>query len=196
MKLLTKIRWILSISLVFIIVLTTNLIDRENFNKLRYAVTTIYEDRVVSSDLIFEISIRIQEKETAFAVADTTFIRTKNDSVNDEIQELISRYEQTKLTEKEKRIFSNLKEELATLFALEKQYAVAKEKKAALFLSMDKAMHYLYGLSKIQIEEGQNQMKKGNRAIKAIDLFTQIEIIFLVVMAILVQIIILYNPKK
>lgn len=65
MTIFTKIKWVASVLLVFFIVLITNIIDRENFNRLSYSVTTMYEDRIVASDLIFEMSRIIHDKELA-----------------------------------------------------------------------------------------------------------------------------------
>jgi hypothetical protein len=42
MKVYNKMKWALGILLVFIIVLITNLIDRDNFNRIRYSIVTIY----------------------------------------------------------------------------------------------------------------------------------------------------------
>ena len=44
----------------------------------------------------------------------------------------------------------------------------------------------------IQVEEGKQQMFMSNKAMKTIDLFTQVEIIFLIMMAIIVQVIIFF----
>lgn len=51
-------------------------------------------------------------------------------------------------------------------------------------------------LSDIQIKEGNNQLSMSKKAFEVVDLFTQIEIYFLVFLAILIQIIVMYNPKK
>jgi hypothetical protein len=86
MTLFNKIKWTAGILLVFAIILTTNLIDKNNFNKLRYSVVTIYEDRIVANDLIFEILLSIREKEIALAVPDSTFFLQRNDKINEGIK--------------------------------------------------------------------------------------------------------------
>jgi len=60
MKFFVKIRWAASILLVFFIVLVTNVIDRKNFEKLNYSVNSLYEDRLVAHDLLFDISRILQ----------------------------------------------------------------------------------------------------------------------------------------
>ncbi|PRY01040.1 hypothetical protein CLV24_1528 [Pontibacter ummariensis] len=191
-----KIRWVASILLVFFIVLITNLIDKDNFNRLEYSVTTIYEDRIVASDLLFEISMWIQEKEVAVVSADSLFFEEENNKTNLDIDGLIQRYEQTMLTKKEQLIFNNLKEELSNLRELEKEYTHSETRETNHILkSLDEISQHLYDLSKVQLKEGRRQMFISNQAMDTIALFTQIEIVFLVLMAILIQIIIMYKPK-
>jgi len=197
MTTLSKIKWVASILLVFAIVLTTNLIDKNNFNRLRYSVTTIYEDRIVANDLIFEMSILIQEKEIAVAMSDSSFFRERNEDVNLEIQGLITRYEQTKLTRQEQRVFNDFKNGLNDLKSLEQEYVRSGFKSSnELFEKIDEIIHHLYDLSKIQLHEGRRQVMISNETMEDIDVFTQGETIFLILMAIMVQIIILYKPKQ
>lgn len=197
METFSKIKWIAGILLVFVIVLTTNLIDKNNFNRLRYAVVTIYEDRIVANDLIFELSLLIQEKEVAIAMSDSIFFHTENAKINHGIKLLIERYEQTKLTGEERKILNDLKNGLHSLERLEAEYLDSKgEDTRDLFRTINVIDRNLYELSKVQLKEGKRQMALSNKAMETIDLFTQIEIISLIVMAILVQIIILYKPKS
>lgn len=197
MTILNKIKWITGILLVFAIILSTNLIDRDNFNKLRYSVVTIYEDRVVANDLIFEMSLLIREKEIALAASDSAFFLKRNDKINENIQIFIEKFEQTKLTTKEARIFNNLKDEIKTLERLEIEFINSEFRKNIDLLNSIKAIIInLHDLSKVQLEEGRKQMALSNKTMETIDLFTQVEVIFLIVMAVLVQIIILYKPKQ
>ncbi|WP_238567154.1 MCP four helix bundle domain-containing protein [Jejuia pallidilutea] len=119
MTFFNKIKWVLSILMVFVLIVTTNLIDRNNFIRVKDSVVTIYEDRLIAKDLIFEMSKAVQEKEVAVAASDTTFFNQYNNKVNDDIQSLISRFEQTKLTLDESKVFDNLKENFQKLKTLE-----------------------------------------------------------------------------
>ncbi|RDI58269.1 MCP four helix bundle domain-containing protein [Flavobacterium glaciei] len=194
MKIFAKIRWVASILLVFFIVLITNLIDRENFNRLSYSVTTMYEDRIVASDLLFEISRIIQEKQIAVLTLDTLFLENKNNKHNQVLNQLIEKYSLTKFTEKEKFVFNQLQEELNSLKQKERPNTDITD--AAVINSFEKINKNLHELSKIQLDEGRRQVFISNKAKDTINFFTQVEIIFLVIMAILLQIIILYKPKE
>jgi hypothetical protein len=193
MNIFAKIRWVASILLVFFIVLMTNIIDRHNFNQLSYSVTTMYEDRIVASDLLFDISRIIKEKQIAILTSDTIFFQNQNDEFNLEIDQLVDNYEITKLTKEENLTFNRLQEELKSLRQKEKSSANLSNDEA--LKSIKKIDEYLYRLSKIQLQESKQQVFISNRAKDTINLYTQVEIIFLILMAILVQIIILYKPK-
>ncbi|WMX12364.1 MULTISPECIES: hypothetical protein [unclassified Aureispira] len=194
MEFFAKIKWTVSILLVFFIVLITNLIDRNNFNRLSYSVTTIYEDRLVASDLLFEMSKIIQEKEIAVITLDTIFFTKQNDKYSQELNQLIGKYALTKLTQKEKFIFQLLQEEITVLNQKEKSFDNVANNE--LFKSIQKIDQHLYDLSKIQLQEGRRQVFISEKAKGIINLFTQSEIIFLVIMAVLIQVIILYKPKE
>ncbi|MCU4163825.1 MCP four helix bundle domain-containing protein [Carboxylicivirga caseinilyticus] len=194
MSLYKKIKWIASVLLIFIIVLTTNLIDRDNYNRLRDSVTTIYEDRIVASDFIFELSMLVQEKKTAYITNDTLYLKRNNVRINHKITEILVKYELTKLTISEQKLFGQLKSEFENLKYLEKNNKVLDHIK--LFESIDTISQYLFDLSKVQLNEGKRQMIMSNKTMDAINIFTRLEIIFLVFLAILIQIIIIYNPKN
>lgn len=182
--------------LVFFIVLVTNLIDKRNYDKLRGSVTTIYEDRIVAKELLFDLSALMHLKEVALIRADTAFFVKRNVTANEEIQGLIERYQQTKLTRKEGVLFSRLKNDLNDLRQLEVQFVTSDLQDAGPLLErLNQIDQHLHELAEVQITEARRQMDISNKAMDTIGFFTQIEIVFLISMAVLVQIIILYKPK-
>ncbi|TNE68224.1 chemotaxis protein [bacterium] len=194
MKFFAKIRWVASILLVFFIVLITNIIDRDNFNRLSYSVTTMYEDRIVASDILFDMSGLIKVKQIAIITGDTLFMESQNDKLNIKLNNLIDNYSLTKLTEKEKLVFSQLQEEVQSLMQKEKSLKTVTVE--SVLQSITKIDQRLQDLSNIQIQEGKRQVFLSDKAKDTINLFTQGEIVFLIIMAILIQIIILYKPKE
>jgi hypothetical protein len=194
MKIFAKIRWVASILLVFIIVLVTNLIDRDNFTRLSYSVTTMYEDRIVASDLLFEMARINKEKQIAILTSDTIFFESQNYKYNREINQLVDNYSHTKLTEKEGVVFNQLQEELKSL--KQKERSSASLSNGEVLKSIEMIDQHLYTLSKIQLQEGKQQVFISDRTKETINLYTQVEIIFLILMAVLIQVIILYKPKE
>lgn len=136
----------------------------------------------------------MRKKEVAIVSADKTFPENENTKLNQEVNKFIERYNQTKMTEKEKSVFNQLKDELAILIRIEQKDENSRREKA--LTSIEKINQHVYDLSKIQLQESRQQVYISNKAMNSIDLFTQFEIIFLIAMAILIQIIIFYKPKE
>lgn len=192
-----KIKWTLGILMVFALIVITNLIDKNNFIRVKDSVVSIYEDRLVVNDLIFEMSKLVQEKEMAIVISNADFYSKKNIVVNEEIQGFVERYEETKLTVKEHKVFNDFKENILLLSKLETTFVENKliEKETLIELIFE-IKENLYDLTKIQLEEGRRQMSISQKAIDKIELFTQIEIYLLIFLAIVIQVIVMYNPKK
>ena len=53
----------------------------------------------------------------------------------------------------------------------------------------------LEDLAEIQIEEGKRELFESQRAIASVDLFTHLEIYALILIAIVIQVVVMYNPK-
>ena len=192
-----KIKWVLGILMIFTIILITNLIDRNNFVRVKDSVVTIYEDRIIANDLIFEVTKLVHEKEVAVSLSDSVFFNQTNLNVNSNMQNLISRFELTKLTIEESKVFNELKNNFRTLINLENTFINSS------FVDNNKVLKYisnikfnLSALSKVQLNEGRKQMAISKHAIDKVELFTQIEVYFLVFLAIVIQIIVMYQPKE
>lgn len=192
-----KLKWILGILMIFVLVIATNLIDKNNFVRVRDSVVTIYEDRLIANDLIYEMLKSVQQKEIAVSLSDSSFFQYQNSKVNDNLQSLIFRFEQTKLTSEEARVFEDLKSNVQLLTGSESQFLNSDfSDTSQIFNHIENIKTNLDYLSKIQLSEGRRQMSISKRALHTVELFTQIEIYFLVFLAVLIQIIVMYNPKE
>ena len=197
MSFYNKLKWILGIAMIFILIIATNLIDRNNFIKVRNSVMTIYEDRLVVKGLIFDMANIIHEKELAIAKKDSSFYKNKVGQLNSEMDLLITKFEGTKLIKKESQLLDDLKDEHKTLVQKEKGLTHFDEKKLEVIKAgIDHLQDDLKSLSNIQLKEGRKQMSISKKAVSTVELFTQIEIYFLVFLAIVIQLIVMYQPKK
>lgn len=192
-----KLKWVLGILMVFGLIITTNLIDRNNFVRVRDSVQTIYEDRLIANDLIFGMLKAVHQKELAITVWDTTFFQLENIKVNDKLQSLFSRFEETKLTKEETQVFQSLKQNVQALTESEDQIvATDPTSKTQLLTQIENVKSNLDALAEIQLNEGSRQMSISKRAVNKVELFTQIEIYLLIFLALVIQIIVMYNPKS
>lgn len=193
-----KIKWVLGVSLVFLLIIATNLIDRSNFIKVKNSITTIYEDRLIAKDLVFELYVLVQEKKMAYSLADDAFYINRNKAVNEQIDALIETFLTTKLTIQEAKTFDALQTNLAALMQMEER-VVNKDESLQNSQVQDQLAVIeanLKDLSEIQLVEGERQMSLGKKAVDSVELFTQLEIYCLILLAILIQIIVIYKPKK
>lgn len=197
MSIFNKIKWVLAILLVFLLILTTNLVDRQAFSSVKDSMTAIYEDRLVAKDIVFDLLVLIQEKELANISSDAAFYTSRNKVVDESIDGLILRFLDTKLTETEKRTFGILQENLNTLKNYEKsKFEQGDNNQLVIGTQLDKIRENLKNISKIQLTEGQRQLFITKDVFDRVDLLTKMEIYLLIILAIIIQIVVLYKPKE
>ncbi|WMN07550.1 chemotaxis protein [Marivirga arenosa] len=197
MSLINKIKWILGILMVFILIISTNLIDRKNFQRVRDSVVSIYEDRLLAKEIIFNISNILHEKEIALVEYDTAYFSIINSQKNKELNSELEKFKKTKLTKKEERVFNDLQTDLSSIIELEKNIDTKDFKDNKNLNDKIKiANQHLKQLSEIQITEGNRQLSISQKAVRNVELYTQIEIYILIFLAVIIQIIIMYQPKN
>ncbi|KEZ93084.1 MCP four helix bundle domain-containing protein [Nonlabens ulvanivorans] len=194
-----KIKWSVGLFLVIGLILATNFIDRNNFKRVQDSVSTIYEDRLVAKDLIYDIQLEIHEKELLIALNNTTAYLSQKNKAQDELNDSMTQFSTTKLTLEEEKVFNNLQTELAALFTLENATdftAVNGQDNSRLQQQLDLINETLLKLSDIQIKEGNRQMHIGKKAMASMELLTQMEVWIMIVLGVIIQFIILYSPKN
>ena len=196
-----KIKWILGISVVFFLVLATNYIDRNNFRRMQDSIETIYEDRLVAQELVLKLSALSHEKKKASIRRDTLFFKERNAKANEEITAHIEAFKATKMTTDEARIIDDVHTDFNSLRVLEDSLAMDRydmwDTSSEHYEATLRALNSdIFKLSDIQMEEGRKEVKAGKSALQDIELMTQLEVYILIFLALVVQVIILYSPKK
>ena len=193
---LSRFKWSFALSLFIIIIIATNYVDRHNFEKLQKSITTIYEDRLVVNDIIFELNLLLQEKEMAVIEANTAFFKAENKRLNRDIKDLVERFKATQLVPDEASTLTEFEENLQRLYRLETEMLVADANPTQLQQHLNRLETNLSKLSKIQLEEGRRQLFIGKKAVASIDLYTKMEVYILIFLAALLLFTLLYHPKK
>jgi len=197
MNTFTKIKWFFGILGVFLLVLATNLIDKRNFERVEAAVDNIYNERLLAKELLLEVTVKFHEKELAYISQDSIYLKSKNEQINTQITELLGMFERTNATRKEKIILEELHENHNQLIALESNLTVNEilysDNCQAFFSAINKNIREL---SAEQVKEGKKENHFARDAVRSTKLFTEMEIYLLIILAIVLQIIILYSPKK
>ena len=197
MPIINKLKWIFGILLIFLLVLATNLIDRNNFLRIKDSTVNIYENRLIAKSIIYDLSLQVHRKEIALITADSNFFHNEQAAANNLIAGLLDQFSGTRLTRKEKTLLNTLTLNIEQLISPDKKLSYQEKslikKQRALIKTIKENLD---SLAVIQLEEGKRQVMLSDKAISSIKLFTQIEIYFLIALAIMVQFLIMYKPKS
>lgn len=184
-----KLKWILSLLMVIMLIVTTNLVDKASFEKINDASEKIYSDRLVAQDLVLKYGEVLHKKELALELLDSNYYSSYKTQDDIKIEQLTDLYNETELTETEATSFSAMCETFDELISLEKDYAeniddldLKKEGRIKIDIIHDQ----LIVLSEIQLIEGRKESYRSNREMNMIDLFTKMEIILIVVLSIVI----------
>ncbi len=128
---------------------------------------------------------------------DSTYLQNQNDTVNVEINKLLEMFDRVGSTQKEDLVLKKLNKNHARLIQLEANLlskdTLYTSECAEVFSAINTNITELAAL---QIKEGRNQKFLARNALDTVQLFSKIEIYFLIFLGLLLQIIILYKPKN
>jgi hypothetical protein len=181
-----KIRNVLALIIVFGLVFTTNRLDRRHFEQAQESLSTIYYDRVLAQDYLFDLSNVFHNRR--LRIADGELVSFENDR---EIESLLVKYEQTTLTRKEETLFLRLKENLNDLKGL--GYA-GDGNSARTYL--DRIDSNLAELSDIQVRESKSHKVRGQESLESNQLISNMELILILFIGVVLQFALFYGGKK
>tara|TARA_Y100001972_G_scaffold125021_1_gene175396 strand:- start:697 stop:1320 length:624 start_codon:yes stop_codon:yes gene_type:complete len=196
-----KIRAGIALAIVFLLIIATNQIDSNHFSIVKKTLTTVYEDRILVKNYIYNISRLLDKKQKALRSESYSQLDSLNSASNDSIRSLINKFSKTYLTEQEAVHFQSLENSLNSLFNHEKQLNLEKiDDKLPTIDVIDNYYDRIYldldALSKIQIEESRRQIMQSNKSIDTSDLISRIEIGVLIFIGIMLQLLIFLKPLK
>ena len=197
-----RIRMGAALAVVFLLVLATNMMDSNHFTIVQDNLTTVYEDRILAKDYLFRISRQLQTKRTFLQENNIDDLVKYSSQANDSIETLMTRFANTRHTEKETQHFESLFDKLNVLIQYESQYIkgelineelpsidIVDSYYAAVFEELD-------ALFEIQLKEGSRIIEQSHKAIDTSHLISRIEEITLIVIGLLIQLIIFIRPIK
>lgn len=196
---------VLGLLAVFMLVLGTNRIDKNHFETVQTALTSVYEDRVVAQDYIYKMSLLTHEKETQYLNNSSTATIVKT---NKKIDSLITLFEKTKLTIREreyfeylKSIFQDIKTEEADYFKKRNKNVLRAENRQTLIpppalRNLEHFQHDLDKLAAVQLSESRNITHTAQKSLDMNSIVSTLEIGLLIAIGILIQYFIFYQSKK
>lgn len=191
MRWFDKLKWLVIVGVVFSLVLATNLIDRRNFRNINDSVVSIYEDRLVVKNTILDMATVINQKEVSFLTKDTASIKAKNEKLNEALKSDLLKFNPSSVTAKEAESLEQLKKNLTLMFESESELLqnqfTSLDNYKAIIVKVNSNMDVL---AHIQLEEGKRELINSKRNLASVELFTKIEIYFLILFAVIALIII------
>lgn len=198
---MNKIYWTLALLVVFFLILGTNRIDQMHFERIKHSLSNIYKDRLVVKDYIYDISTNLEEKHREAALGNQAFFARPSTQLTEEVDSLLVLFAQTQLTRKESDLLTDFKDQNRLLNSLMQSYGAAEnaeaidKRKDEVITQVKRMKNTLNSLSTIQIAEGRAEMLNADKSIEAIELFTRIEIIFLILIGIVIQTLIVVKTR-
>jgi hypothetical protein len=201
MSTLDKVRWTLGLIVIFLLLLLTGRSNVHNSKKIQAAIESIYADRLLVKDLIFDLAEVLQEKELALAKGDLDFFRLRAVSANTRALELLAAFRATVLVPLEEATLERFETGFDALVSAEAELeldvgaALQPSDVERMSTRIDGLQADLEVLSKIQIDEARRQLMLGDKAVSEMDLMATIETYMLAFIGILAMGMILFIPK-
>lgn len=152
---------------------------------LEEKITSIYEDRLVAEDYIFDLAKKVNSKKTALSLEDELI--EKIAISNHSMDQLIANYERTKLTEDENGLLEKLKGDIRLSLEFENQlmHNPNLPKRSAVKKMLDDQYDLILAdldqLSEIQLYEGKRLLETSNQVIASNGITNKLEIALLIV---------------
>ncbi|KAA2217436.1 MULTISPECIES: hypothetical protein [Maribacter] len=178
----------------FLLVLGSNRLDKKHFETVQNTVNSVYKDRVMVQDFIYQLNNIFHTKELELT---RTGQFTMDDHQNGKIRQLLDDFAMTELTAKESNLLYDLDNTYQTLIKVkETDNGMAIEKTALVSKQFDEIQTKLDGLAQIQLNESGQLTQLSNKSLGMNSLMSNLEIAFLIVIGILMLALIFYPGKS
>ena len=163
---------------------------KKNLSQLQHSITSIYSDRLVAGNYLYNISHEIYKKKLHLDEVGQIY-----SAQNDSIQRIIRKYEKTLLTAEESNQLSSLKAHLKLSASIENQIhnSASQEEEKALRSRLrnkyDIILTDLNNLTSIQLSEGQNLIAESNRIVASDNITSRLEMSLLIIFGLLIMLI-------
>lgn len=187
----------LILAIAFLLVFASNRMDQRHFTTIQNTVNSVYKDRVVVQNLIYELSTIFHKKELRYILKNKD-IKARG-LENKKVEEILATFRETELTSKEYNLLVKLSTAFEDLVSIEGKVfntsSTDQEKESV--LSSIKAMELkLDGLAKIQLEESKQLTGLSNKSLGMNVLMSRLEVGFMIVIGIFMMALIFYPVKK
>lgn len=188
----------LVLAMAFLLVFGSNRLDQKHFTNIQTAVNSVYKDRVVVQDVIYQLTSVFHDKKLRFILKDNfqTVI-----SENQKVEGLLADFGDTELTLKESDLLDKLNGQFIGLKDLENKVIETsgthtEGNTGAAVKRLDEIGLSLNSLAKIQLEESGQLTQLSKKSLGMNILLSKLEIGFLIVIGIAMLALIFHPTKK
>lgn len=181
---------------IFAVIFIVNRIENNKVNELGISMNSVYQDRLMVENYIFQLSALLYEKKilldqctgSSYNEDQQLYLNNQNQA----IAHLILNYENTELTELEATLFSDLKKQVEQIKEQEQLYLQSKSNSSdveniALAESFKSANYLLSDLSNVQIKVGKTVNERSQQLVAGSTLLTSFEMAVLIVIGLLIH---------
>ena len=201
-----KIKIAIALSLVLFLIFAKSLVDKSNVDELEASFISVYEDRLVVQDYIFHISELLFRMKLIVANTESLeeYVAVKNQVLgyHDQILNIISDFEKTRLTPKEAEYLTEFKSLVRDKLEVESYFTNLEDKGTGYEESIKKfntdferVFYDLRELSKIQLREGEKLTNLSYRIKARSDIWLQFEYAVLFVLLIIISMLV-YSARS
>lgn len=186
-----------SIVMIFMVILATNLIDKDNFSKVEESVESIYEDVLLTKERIFELSMLVHEMEVAYLLEDKTYYEIKAVSSQERIQDILGECDEVVETKQEENVLIDLHNDFDKLFLLKADSTMFQDDtKKEVVKQFELIKYSLVELGEIHVEEGRRHKLKSRSVMSVTKLFSRIEIYILLILSVAILFVVMFQPRE
>lgn len=187
----------LILAMAFLLVLGSNRLDQRHFSTIQTTVNSVYQDRVVVQDIIYQLNNIFHQKELRLT-RNGEF--QSSDSENLKVEQLVAEFGATELTFDESNLLKDFKNNFSALKELEnKKVESSIEATSSNYMPVIKKFkeikETLNGLAKIQLEQSGKLTQLSNKSLGMNILLSQLEVAFMIIIGIAMMALIFYPIK-
>lgn len=190
MSMMQRLQAALALAVVFFLILATNRVDNQHFENVQKTLNTVFDDRVVVQDYIYQLDNLLHQKALRLAKGELTVPPDENGKISD----LLDLFADTKLTTDEKKHLTRFVRDFATVREREAAPLPPEEKISGIQKSLASLEKDLDRLAAVQVQESHRLTKVAQKSLDSTNLTSKIEIGFLIVIGLIMQLLIFVKP--
>lgn len=192
---------------VFAALLVRNMVEKRHAAELGTSFNSVYKDRLLVEGYIYELSNCLHAKKELISRPSahdrSASLATEMARYDAKIAELLTAFEQTKLTEQEAVVLTSLKKRLHTLDRTGQSWLnrlaydyPTDDLQAQMAVLIGKASNDLHQLSTIQLAVGRDMNDQSQKILSKSSVLSQFAVVMLIVLGLVVQVLIFSHEDR